>query len=196
MKIVVLAVPGAGKSTILKMVKQKIKNCEIVNVGDYVLEYAKKKFGVRHRDEIRKKLNLRQERQAQLYAYRKISKIKADVLLVDTHASIKTEEGYFPGFSEVTAEILKPDAIILLEFPPKDIIKRRKADKKRKRDIETEQEVEFHQQLNRMFAIAAASQVQASVIIIRFNKPQKIPYEHAKQAADKIVKIIKRISSK
>ncbi len=196
MKIVVLAVPGAGKSTILKMVKQKIKNCEIVNVGDYVLEYAKKKFGVRHRDEIRKKLNLKQERQAQLYAYRKISKIKANVLLVDTHASIKTEEGYFPGFSEVTAEILKPDAIILLEFPPKDIIKRRKADKKRKRDIETEQEVEFHQHLNRMFAIAAASQVQASVVIIRFNEPQKIPYEHARQAADKIVKIIKRISSK
>lgn len=194
MKIVVLAVPGAGKTTILKIVQKKLKNCKIVNVGDIIFDYAKKRYGVKNRDEIRKKLTLEQERKAQIYAYKKIAKLKHKILLVDTHASIKTEEGYFPGFSEVSAQILKPDALVILEFPPKDILERRKADKKRKRDIETKEEIEFHQQINRIFAAAAASQVQASLIIIRFNKPQSYAYEHANQAAEKLVRIIKRMA--
>jgi adenylate kinase len=58
-KIIVTAVPGAGKSTILKRVVEKIPSIKIVNFGDIMLEEASKRFGINDRDELRKKLNFK-----------------------------------------------------------------------------------------------------------------------------------------
>ena len=98
----------------------------------------------------------------------------------------------FPGLSEKTVEIIKPELIIVLEFPPKDILERRLKDKKRRRDIEDEEEIAEHQRINREFAIAAASDVQAAVEIISFEERQKKDFEHAKIAAEKIVRVVKK----
>ncbi len=191
MKIVVASVPGAGKSTVLKLVKKKIPSAKVVNVGDIIFEYAKKKYKIKNRDEMREKLSIEEQHRLQEVSAEKISKMKSKVILVDTHVSIETPHGYFPGLSEKTIHTMKPDTIVVLESRPEDVAERRKLDKSRKRDVETIQQIEEHQMANREFAFAAASHVEASVEIIDLRYRQKKPFEHAKKAANEIIKLIK-----
>jgi adenylate kinase len=193
MKIIVAAVPGAGKTTTLSYLKKLLPEARIVNVGDLILELASEKFGIKNRDELRKKLNLRQQRELQLEAYKKIADMKEKYVFIDTHIAIKTPNGFFPGVSIQTAEIVKPELIVLLEYLPSVIIERRKKDVSRERDIESEKEIEEHQEINREFAIAVASHIQAAVEIINLRYKEKEPFEHAKKGAEEILKIVKRL---
>lgn len=192
MKIVVASVPGAGKTTVLNFVKKKLPSAKIINVGDLILELAKEKYKIKNRDELRKRLTLEQQRELQEEAYKKIAEMKGKYIFVDTHLAIKTPKGYFPGISKQTVELIKPEMIIVLEFPPKDILERRLKDKKRVREMESEEKIAEHQRINREFAVAAASQVQAAVEIISFEERQRKDFEHAKLAAEKIVDVVKR----
>lgn len=187
------AVPGAGKTTILSYVKKKMPSIRIVNVGDLIFEVAKKKFNIMSRDDLRKKLKVEQQRFAQEYAYKKISKMKEKVVLIDTHLSVKTPNGFFPGMSDHVVSTLKPDAIILLEFNPKDVKNRRTKDVKRRRDVETEEEIEEHQKFNRNFASAAAAVVGCPVEVVDLRFREREKFEHAKKAADEIIKLIKKM---
>lgn len=191
MKVVVAAVSGAGKTTVIKLVRKKIPGLKVLNVGDMIREVAAKRLGITDRDELRKKLTLDQQREFQEITARKIAKIKSKNILIDTHTSVKTPNGFFPGMSEVTAHIIKPDVIVLLEFRPKDILDRRKKDRTRKRDIESEAAVEEHQQSGRQFAFEAAEHVEAAVKVIDLRYPQKKPFDHALKAAGEIVKLFK-----
>jgi adenylate kinase len=193
MKIIVTAVPGSGKTTVLKYIKKKIPDAKIVSEGDIVFEIAAKKFRIKNRDELRKKLSISQQRVLQTAAIRKISAMKNKILLIDSHLSIETPEGYLPGLPEKAVHAIKPDMIVVLEFRPSDILKRRKKDKKRKRDLAGLKEIFEHQKINREFAITAASQAQATVEIIHFSRKQIVPYSHAWFAARKIAKIIKKM---
>lgn len=206
MRIIVAAVPGAGKTTVLQLVKKKLPNVKIVSVGDLMFEVARKKFKIKNRDEMRKKLSVEEHRYAQKAAYKKIAKMKNKIILIDTHLSVKTPGGYFPGLSDELAKLIKLDRIILLEFNPKDIIKRRKKDAKlkkiesaeigtirmpREREIETEKEIEEHQQFNRHYAFIVANVADATVKILNLRFKEKKPFEHAKKAAEEIIKLIK-----
>jgi adenylate kinase len=195
MKVIVAAVPGAGKTTTLEYVKKILPEAKIVNVGDLILEIASEKFGIKDRDELRKKLNLAQQRELQLQAYKKIASMKEKYVFIDTHIAIKTVYGFFPGVSRQTAEIVKPEVIILLEYLPETIIERRIKDVSRKREIESEREIEEHQEINREFAIAVASHVQAAVEIVNLRYKEKEPFEHAKKGAEEIVKIVRKLSA-
>ncbi|MDW8034144.1 MAG: adenylate kinase [Nitrososphaerota archaeon] len=192
MKIIVAAVPGAGKSTTLKFVKKRLHDVKVVNVGDLILEVAKRKFKIKDRDELRKKLTINQERSVQELVYRKIAKMKGKVL-IDTHISIKTPAGFFPSLPDKLVGMLKPDAIILLEFNPRDIIKRRVEDKSRKRDVESVKEIEDHQKFNRIFASAAAAVASCPLEVINLMFKEKKKFEHAYKAAEEIIKIIRRL---
>jgi adenylate kinase len=194
MKIIVAAVPGAGKTTTLEYVKKILPEAKIVNVGDLILEIAREKFGIKDRDELRKKLSLRQQRELQLQAYKKIASMQEKYVFIDTHIAIKTAYGFFPGVSHQTAEIIKPEIIILLEYLPEVIIERRIKDITRKREIESEKEIEEHQEINREFAIAVASHIQASVEIVNLRYKEKKLFEHAEKGAEEIVKIVKKLA--
>jgi len=195
MKIIVAAVPGAGKTTTLEYVKKILPEAKVVNVGDLILEIAREKFGIKNRDELRKKLSLHQQRELQLQAYKKIASMQEKYVFIDTHIAIKTAYGFFPGVSHQTAEIVKPEIIILLEYLPEVIIERRIKDITRKREIESEKEIEEHQEINREFAIAVASHVQASVEIVNLRYKEEKPFEHAEKGAEEIVKIIKKLNA-
>ncbi|HDJ66243.1 MAG TPA: adenylate kinase, partial [Nitrososphaeria archaeon] len=58
-RVVVVAVPGAGKTTILKKLLEKVPDLRVVNFGDYMFEEAKKGFGISDRDEMRRRLKPR-----------------------------------------------------------------------------------------------------------------------------------------
>ena len=193
MEIIISAVPGAGKTTILEYIKKKMPKVMIVNEGDLIFEIAKKKLGIKNRDEMRKKLTIEQQRKIQENVAKKISKMKSKIILIDTHLSVKTPSGYFPGLSEKVTSIIKPEVIVILEFNPKDVIERRRKDSKRKRDMETEKEIEEHQKANREFAFAAATEAEgATVEIINLRYRQKKLFEHTIKAGNEIVSIIKR----
>ena len=78
--IIVMGVPGAGKTTILKSLKTDYK---IVNYGDLMLEIEKKEFGIKDRDEMRK-LPIEKQRLAQKLVADHLAKMTGKVIL-DTH---------------------------------------------------------------------------------------------------------------
>ena len=184
MKLVVAAVPGAGKTTVLNYVKKKFPRAKIVSKGDLIFEYAKKHYGIKNRDELRKKLKMSQQRTAQNYAAKKIGNMRDRIVIVDTHFSIKTPIGYIPGVSTRMARHMKLDGIILLEFRPKDVLQRRKKDKRRHREKESEEDVDAQQHVNQEFAMAIANDFEIPVDIVNLRYKEKRPFEHATKNSD------------
>lgn len=171
--VIVTGTPGAGKSTVLTQALESTKNFKVVNFGDEMFEFAKKKGLVKNRDEIRKKPPALQ-REIQKMAAKNISK-KAEnsSLIVDTHCTIKTPKGYLPGLPLWVLEELKPELILLVEAKPEEIVGRRQSDKGRIRDAELTQSIEEHQSMNRAVAMAYAMVSGATVKII-VNKENKL----------------------
>lgn len=197
-RVVVVAVPGAGKSTVLKKVVEKIPTLKVVNFGDYMFEEAKKSLGISDRDEMRKRIKPTDYKGLQEKAASEIAKLKGD-LMIDTHAAIKTPFGYYPGLPSRVSEILKPDAIVVLEFRPEDILQRRMKDLKaetaqrRFREIEEAEDIQEHQNVGREFAAAASNHVCCYFLHLKYLEPQKYPYQHAEEAAAAIVELIKKL---
>lgn len=191
MKIIVVSVPGGGKSTILNYVKKKLPKARIVTTGDIYFQMARKKFGIKDRDDLRKKLTLPQHMYVQKKVAEKVSKIKAKILFINTHITVKTPFGYYPATTETTMKVMKPDSIILLEFRPEDILARRLADKTRKRDIESLEAIEEHQIINRNSALDIASDTECPVKIINLRFKEKKPFDQVRKGAEEIVKMIK-----
>ncbi len=190
MRIILVAVPGGGKTTIMNYVKKKLPDVQIVNFGDVMLEISRKKYGIENRDDMRKKIPVEEYRKVQEEAADRIASLPGDVI-VDTHASIKMSGGYYPGLPDRVAARLKPDAIVLVEYDPKDVLERRRGDPTRFRDVETEEDVEMHQMANRYYAFAAANAAECTVHILSFKgRPQSRPFEHAEMAADYIVNLL------
>jgi len=192
MRVVVAALPGSGKTTIMKLVKRRLPRVRVVNVGDMIRKIAMKKLKIRDRDQLRGRLTIQQQRDFQEHTAREISKMRARDLLIDTHTSVKTPNGFFPGLSEVTAHLIRPDVIVLLEYRPEDIIARRRHDKTRTRDADTPKSLRLHQESSRQFAFEAAEHIEAAVKVVDLRYRQKKPFEHTKRAADEIVKLFKR----
>ncbi len=190
MKIVLVALAGSGKTTIMNFVRQRLPDVQIVNYGDVMLEIAKRKFGIQHRDEMRKKIPVDEYRKIQEEAAEYIASLSGDVI-IDTHASIKIMGGYYPGLPDRVISRLKPDVILLIEYDPKVIIERRRKDPDRFRDIEAEEEIDMQQMANRYFAFAAANAGESTVHILSFRgKPESRPFEHAEMAAEYIINLL------
>ena len=196
-KIVVAAVPGAGKTTILKKLVEKRPELKIVNFGDYMFEEAKKSLGISDRDEMRKRIKPGDYKDLQEKAAEAIARMEGD-LIVDTHSAIKTPFGYYPGLPKRVAEIINPDAIVFLEFRPEDILQRRLKDlkteggPKRIREIEKVEDVQEHQEIGREMAMAAANHVCCYFACFKYLEPQKYPYQHAEEAASALAEVVKK----
>lgn len=200
MKLILTAVPGCGKTTIIKFIKEYTaeKNIKIkfANFGDYIFKIAKDDGLIENRDEMRTKISKKKYEELQQLAADKIGNIEGDVI-IDTHCSVKRKEGYYPGLPENIVKTIKPDVIILVEKDPSFIAELRAGDKTRDgRDEETAEEINIHQMLNRAFASAYATMVKASVNIIREYKPEeelgKGEFGHAKDASEKIIKLFEK----
>ncbi len=198
-RVIVTAVPGAGKSTILKKVAEKFPDLKVINFGDVMLEEASRQLGITDRDELRKKISFKDYRRLQEEAAKIISGIDGD-LIIDTHAAVKTVYGYYPGLPSKVVEELNPDAIVFLEFRPEDILARRMKDLskdesngRRLREIEKIEDVEEHQKISLEMVSAAANHASCYLLILRFLESQKYPYQHAEEASLKIIELIEKL---
>ncbi len=192
MKIIVVAIPGSGKSTIMEHVQKMRKGVKIANFGDYMLEAAKSSYDIQNRDQMRKRLTLIEYQHVQEVAAKKIALLEGDVL-IDTHASIKSVRGFYPGLPDKIVGLLKPDVIVVLEYDAFEVLKRRRQDTSKRgtgRDVEDVEDIKNQQEINRLFAIAAAHASRCYIKILNLRQPEKKLFEHSEIAANIILKLL------
>ena len=192
--VIVTGVPGVGKTTVLgklvEMAAAEGLKLKLVNFGDYMFRVASEKGLVKHRDEIRK-LQLQVQLELQKWAAEAIISDaekelgQGGVLIVDTHAVIKTSSGYWPGLPRHVIEVLKPDSIVVIEANPELIIARRQRDKGRYReDMGGVEELRELMSMARTAAMASAVLTASSVFIVE--NPEGKPEEAARRILELI----------
>jgi adenylate kinase len=110
---------------------------------------------------------------------------EGEVLIVDTHMIVRTEEGYWAGLPSAVLAELRPNLFILIEAEPNEILERRFLDKSRRRDEELTAEIKEEMVLARMFASSCGVITCAPVKIIRN------PTGKQMEAAKEILKLCK-----
>ncbi len=160
--IILMGLPGAGKSTVLKSLKT---DYQILNWGDLMFEIEKKEFGIQNRDEMRK-IPIEKQKWVQEMVAKSLSKMSGKILL-DTHCSVSTPNGFFPGLPYNLLKELNVDALVLLTANPSEIAKRRANDPSRKRDSD---DVALHDQMNRSFLAAYSAFSGAPAVVIENNE--------------------------
>lgn len=167
--IILVGIPGAGKSSILQEVVKQIPNILVVNYGDKMLESAAD-AGI-DRDSLRK-MPFNEQQQIGIQAARKIMRQETDgIVLIDTHALIQTNTGYCPGLPLQVLGILSPTAYVLVESSPNLILERRLQDRGRARDEETKEQLHMHQDLTRSFITACCMHTGSLFCYIQNNAP-------------------------
>ena len=140
------------------------------NVLEDNKDIAKELGWAKDRDEMRK-LPLEKQKELQIKTAERVAEMKN--VIVDTHCTVKTPQGYMPGLPEWVIKRLNPRTIVIVEADPEEIYRRRQKDKTRKRDPDTIEEINEHQQMNRAIAMAYAALSGATVKIV-FNHDNAI----------------------
>jgi adenylate kinase len=135
-KVVMVGIPGVGKTTlvsrIVEILKTKQKSVSVHSFGTVMFEEAQKN-GIKDRDELRK-LPMGEQKNLQKMAAEKISKLEDDLVIIDTHAFISTNAGFYPGLPNHVLQIIKPSNFIAVSARPEEIYNRRMKDTTRNRD--------------------------------------------------------------
>ena len=135
-KVVVVGIPGVGKTTlinkIVELIKNQNKSVQVTNFGTTMFEIAKEN-GIHDRDELRK-LSISDQKNLQKSTAEKLSKIDDDVVIIDTHAFIRTPEGLNPGLPYYILKIIEPTHFIIVTAQTEEIYNRRMKDETRNRD--------------------------------------------------------------
>jgi adenylate kinase len=136
-KIVIVGIPGVGKTTVVskvvELLNSKNKSVSVVSFGTIMFEEAKKN-GIKDRDELRK-LPVEHQQKLQKVAAETIAKKNDDFVIIDTHAFISTSAGFYPGMPDYVIKIIKPSNFISISARPEIIYNRRKQDDTRSRDL-------------------------------------------------------------
>ena len=135
-KVIVVGIPGVGKTTlvskIVELLKSKQKSVSVHSFGTVMYEEAQKN-GIKDRDELRK-LTMEQQKNLQKIAAEKLSRLGDDLVIIDTHAFISTNAGFYPGLPNHVLQIIKPSNFISVSARPEEIYNRRMKDTTRNRD--------------------------------------------------------------
>jgi len=172
--IIVMGVPGAGKTSVLNGTKSDYK---IVNYGDLMLEIEKKEFGIKDRDDMRK-LPIEKQKLAQKLVAEELARMP-DKTILDTHCSISTPSGYYPGLPFRFLKLWKVDAFVYVTADVKVIVARRQNDPTRARDVD---DIALHDEMNKAY-LASYSAFMGSPAVIIFNNQGKLEEAVAKLQA-------------
>ncbi|KAG2479652.1 MAG: adenylate kinase [Nitrosopumilales archaeon] len=135
-KVIVVGIPGVGKTTlvskIVELLKSKQKSVSVHSFGTVMFEEGRKN-GIKDRDELRK-LTMGQQKNLQKIAAERLSRLGDDLVIIDTHAFISTNAGFYPGLPNHVLQIIKPSNFISVSARPEEIYNRRMKDTTRNRD--------------------------------------------------------------
>ncbi|MBD3260849.1 MAG: adenylate kinase [Candidatus Altiarchaeales archaeon] len=179
MLVVITGVPGIGKSTTVRKAFEKMgdesKEFEVVNYGNVMFNTAEEEGLVKHRDEMRS-LDTQTQHNIQKEAAIKIrQKAQNNKIILDTHATILTPNGYIPGMPKWVLEELSPDVIVIIEANAQDIENWRTKDLKgdfRRRETGNLKGTEQHQNVNRCVSLAYSVFTGTPIKIIEKNEGQ------------------------
>ena len=169
---IVGGIPGVGKTTVINIALKyaKMESFDITTLvyGTIMMEVAKDKFNVNHRDDLRK-LNADDQKTIQRMASERIAELSVGkTVIVDTHYTIKIGIGsYLQGVPSWVSDNLNPKLLVLIETSAEEITHRRSKDKLRKRDDDFLELLEEHQNLNRTVASTICQKSGALISIIR-----------------------------
>jgi adenylate kinase len=185
-KIILVGIPGVGKTTLLttmvEILKDNKKNVVVINYGSLMFDVAKEN-GLTDRDQLRK-LSVFEQQRLQKLAAEQISNHEEEVVIIDTHAFVNSPEGYYPGLPEHVLKIIKPTNFVSVSAKPEEIYNRRMKDDTRNRDKITLANIkkELDVQSGMMSACAV---ITGSPVRLVLNGEGKID-----ETADKIIKAI------
>ena len=166
-RAIIVGIPGVGKTTIItraaEMLSVKRKTTVIV-FGTVMFEEAKK-MGIKSRDEMRR-MPVEDQRRLQDMAAQRIAEMRDDIVLVDTHLFINTEEGYYPGLPMRLLNIIKPTNMVMVAADPNEIAERRKTDRTRERDIVSAENIQKELDISRMMVASCSILTGAPFAII------------------------------
>jgi adenylate kinase len=170
--IIVTGVPGTGKTTVCGFVEKLAKDAgvevNVINYGTVMVGILQKSGRPVERDAMRRDSVETQRRLQRQVAEAVAEKIRSfnGLTVVDTHMSIKTPEGYFPGLSSNNLSLLKPEMLVLVEARPREISSRRMKDADRRRDSRSEESVMEELAFSRAIAGACAVLMSAPVKVV------------------------------
>jgi len=185
-KVVMVGIPGVGKTTLLTKMAEIIKNhkksVSVLSFGTLMFDVAKEN-GLEDRDGLRK-LPVAEQQKLQKIAAEKIAQHDEDVVIIDTHAFISSEEGYYPGLPEHVLKIIQPTNFVSVSAKPEEIYNRRMSDDTRNRDKITLANIK--KELDAQSGIIASCMViSGSPVKYILNREGKVD-----EAADKIINAI------
>ncbi len=185
-RVVVVGIPGVGKTTVIsrtaEILNQKGIQTAVVVFGTIMFEEAGK-LGINNRDEMRRQ-SIEVQRHMQNLAARRIADLKDNIVIVDTHLFINTNEGYYPGLPLHLLEVIKPTNIVMIAADPGEIVNRRRIDETRDRDIESVENIQYQLDLSKVM-VATCSVLTGCPFIIIMNSNNKID-----ETASNIVKAL------
>lgn len=185
-RVVVVGIPGVGKTTVIsrtaEILNQRGIQTAVVVFGTMMFEEATK-LGINNRDEMRRQ-SIEVQRHMQNLAARRIADLKDNIVIVDTHLFINTNEGYYPGLPLHLLEVIKPTNIVMIAADPEEIVNRRRIDETRDRDIESVENIQYQLDLSKVM-VATCSVLTGCPFIIIMNSNNKID-----ETASNIVKAL------
>jgi adenylate kinase len=186
-RAIIVGIPGVGKTTVItraaELLNKKRKTTTVVVFGTMMFEEAKKKLGLKSRDDMRR-MPVEYQRRLQEMAAQRIAEMKDDIVLVDTHLFINTGEGYYPGLPMRLLNIMKPTNIVMVAADPGEIAERRKTDQTRQRDIATAENIQKELDISRVM-VASCSILTGAPFAIIMNSDGRVD-----EAAANIAKIL------
>ncbi|HXW36867.1 MAG TPA: adenylate kinase [Nitrososphaerales archaeon] len=165
-RMVVVGIPGVGKTTVVDRVHSLVAGSKLVTFGTVMLEEGIRLGWIKHRDELRS-LPVEKQKQLQTIAGTAIANTEERVLIVDTHLFIRTKEGFWPGLPFEVVRALSPTHLVLIEARSREVLERRKKDSTRYRDVMSEDEVQDELDLARSFLTVSSTLTGAPMLIIR-----------------------------
>lgn len=185
-RVVVVGIPGVGKTTVIsrtaEILNQRGIQTAVVVFGTMMFEEATK-LGINNRDEMRRQ-SIEVQRHMQNLAARRIADLKDNIVIVDTHLFINTNEGYYPGLPLHLLEVIKPTNIVMVAADPEEIVNRRRIDETRDRDIESAEDIQYQLDISKVM-VATCSVLTGCPFIIIMNSNNKI-----NETASNIVKAL------
>lgn len=173
--IIVVGIPGVGKSTIVNKVTEILNhkkiNTSVAIFGSMMLDEANK-MNISNRDEIRK-LSISQQHLLQEKTAKNIASIDSDLVIVDTHLFIRTRSGYYPGLPQNLLNIIQPSNLILILADSNEIYERRLTDKSRNRDLISIEEIESELSISKTM-ISSSSIISGAPFKIINNHNEKV----------------------
>ena len=185
-RVVVVGIPGVGKTTVIsrtaEILNQRGTQTAVVVFGTMMFEEATK-LGINNRDEMRRQ-SIEVQRHMQNLAAKRSADLKDNVVIVDTHLFINTNEGYYPGLPLHLLEVIKPTNIVMVAAHPEEIVNRRRIDETRDRDIASVEDIQYQLDISKVM-VATCSVLTGCPFIIIMNSNNKID-----ETASNIVKAL------